>query len=91
MSGWTAPHVATFGRSCSPEELPLHPEVTVDLLAAEYGGTAGGDIVNVTMAAAAAAVARQGDRRRVVELGDLRCELAATMPCSERGGHRPCE
>ncbi|MFF7266378.1 ATP-binding protein [Streptomyces sp. NPDC008159] len=71
-----------------PEELPLHPDVTVDLLAAESEGMAGGDIVNVIMAAAATAVARQGERR-VVELADLRSELAAAMRARGEVGTAP--
>jgi SpoVK/Ycf46/Vps4 family AAA+-type ATPase len=69
-----------------PAELPLHPEVTADTLAAESEGMAGGDIVNVIMAAAAAAVARRGERR-VVELADLRDELAATVRARREVGN----
>lgn len=71
-----------------PKELPLHPEVTADILAAESEGMAGGDIVNVIMAAAAAAVARRGERR-VVELADLRDELAATARARREVGNPP--
>ncbi|MEU1804967.1 ATP-binding protein [Streptomyces sp. NPDC019937] len=71
-----------------PKELPLHPEVTADILAAESEGMAGGDIVNVVMAAAAAAVARRGERR-VVELADLRGELAATARARREVGNPP--
>ncbi|WP_421106983.1 ATP-binding protein [Streptomyces sp. NEAU-S77] len=71
-----------------PKELPLHPEVTSDILAAESEGMAGGDIVNVVMAAAAAAVARRGERR-VVELADLRDELAATARARREVGNPP--
>ncbi|MFI0821441.1 ATP-binding protein [Streptomyces sp. NPDC021098] len=71
-----------------PKELPLHPEVTADILAAESEGMAGGDIVNVVMAAAAAAVARHGERR-VVELADLRDELAASARARREVGNPP--
>ncbi|WP_055555949.1 ATP-binding protein [Streptomyces sp. NBRC 110028] len=71
-----------------PKELPLHPEVTADILAAESEGMAGGDIVNVVMGAAAAAVARRGERR-VVELADLRGELAATAQARREVGNPP--
>ncbi|MGW2330686.1 ATP-binding protein [Streptomyces sp. NPDC001700] len=71
-----------------PKELPLHPEVTADILAAESEGMAGGDIVNVIMAAAAAAVARSGERR-VVELADLRDELAAAARARREVGNPP--
>ncbi|MFI0777753.1 ATP-binding protein [Streptomyces sp. NPDC021212] len=71
-----------------PEEMPVHPEVTADILAAESEGMAGGDIVNVIMAAAAAAVARRGERR-VVELADLRDELTASARARREVGHPP--
>jgi len=71
-----------------PKELPLHPEVTADTLAAESEGMAGGDLVNVIMAAAAAAVARSGERR-VVELADLRDELAAAARARREVGKPP--
>ncbi|MEU4242437.1 AAA family ATPase [Actinoplanes sp. NPDC026619] len=59
-----------------PAALPLAPDVDAGVLAARSAGLAGGELVNSVLAAAAAAVTRDGDTRRVT-LADLTAEINA--------------
>ena len=71
-----------------PPELPVSDDVDRTVLAAESEGLAGGDLVNVVIRAATAAVRRQG-ARRAVELADLRTELAAARRAKSEIGKSP--
>jgi len=68
-----------------PPELPKAAEVTTSTLAEETTGLAGGDLVNVIIAAATRAVTRTSDER-VVTMADLRAEIAAVRTARDHVG-----
>ncbi len=72
-----------------PPELPRTDEVRPEKLAEVSDGLAGGDMVNVVLAAAAKAVRRSDDLRRV-NLDDLRDEIALLRTARlDVGQHEP--
>ena len=71
-----------------PAELPLGADVELGVLAAHSVGLAGGDLVNVVIRAATAAVSRSGDLRRVF-LADVLAELAAARLARTEVGKPP--
>ncbi|MFC7529765.1 ATP-binding protein [Actinoplanes sp. GCM10030250] len=70
-----------------PDELPRADDVDADVLAAASTGLAGGDLVNVIVAAAARAVERTGASRRVTA-DDLFAELV-TVRAAQAAVGRP--
>ncbi|WP_198287005.1 ATP-binding protein [Frankia sp. QA3] len=74
-------------RHMLPDELPCADDVDSEILARESDGLAGGDLVNVVVAAATIAVNRPAQRR--VRLADLTAEIAAVRRARAEVGKSP--
>lgn len=72
-----------------PDELPRADDIDVTTLARESDGLAGGDLVNVVVAAATTAVTRLGQRQ--VSLADLTAEIHAVRRARSEVGKSPAE
>jgi ATP-dependent 26S proteasome regulatory subunit len=71
-----------------PPELPVSPDVDPVVLAAASEGLAGGDLVNIVISAATAAVGRPGDERFVTQ-EDLLAEIASVRLARAEVGKQP--